>query len=190
MLEPFPLPSRYPGLSKDDREEVDGDVSPMWVGNGEHEAPLLHELVALQRFPGWHQPALRIRIFAVPSGGMSSPFDTRMRTHSSTTSWSDFRQVSRVEPVAITPRRPRTSAPYEPSSSCVYRALDVGLLDEPVGSTSLADLVERRSPRAHVHGHVHHQFGRTGRHFNVASGGLKRAMLINLETMEHEVVTG
>ena len=72
----------------------------------------------------------------------------------------------------------------------MYRALDVGLLDEPVGSTSLADLVERRSPRAHVHGHVHHQFGRTGRHFNVASGGLKRAMLINLETMEHEVVTG
>jgi len=29
-----------------------------------------------------------------------------------------------------------------------------------------------------------------GRHFNVASGGLKRAMLIDLETMEHEIVTG
>ena len=71
-----------------------------------------------------------------------------------------------------------------------FGVLDVGVLDEPVGSTSLAELVERRSPRAHVHGHVHHQFGRMGRHFNVASGGRKRAMLIDIETMEHEVVTG
>ena len=71
-----------------------------------------------------------------------------------------------------------------------YGALDLGVLDESIGSRSLADLVERRSPRAHVHGHVHHQFGRTGRHFNVASGGKKRAMLIDLETMEHAVVTG
>lgn len=38
--------------------------------------------------------------------------------------------------------------------------------------------------------HVHSQFGRVGRHFSVASGGKKHAMLIDLETMEHEVVTG
>ena len=71
-----------------------------------------------------------------------------------------------------------------------FGALDLGVLGEPIGSPSLAELVERRSPRAHVHGHVHSQFGRVGRHFNVASGGKKRAMLIDLETMEHEVVTG
>jgi Icc-related predicted phosphoesterase len=68
-----------------------------------------------------------------------------------------------------------------------------GILDrvrtgEKVGSTSLRDLVERRSPRAHIHGHIHHLFGREGRHFNVSSAGKKRAMLIDLETMEHRVV--
>lgn len=58
------------------------------------------------------------------------------------------------------------------------------------GSTSLRDLVERRSPRAHIHGHIHYWFGRDGCHFNVASGGKRRAMMIDLETMEHRVLQG
>jgi Icc-related predicted phosphoesterase len=56
------------------------------------------------------------------------------------------------------------------------------------GSTSLRDLVDRCSPRIHIHGHIHYWFGREGRHFNVASAGRKRAMLIDLITLEHEVI--
>jgi len=69
-----------------------------------------------------------------------------------------------------------------------YGVLDAGVLDQPCGSSSLAELLNRCALRAHVHGHIHSQFGRIGRTFNVASGGRKRAMIINLETMEHEVV--
>jgi Icc-related predicted phosphoesterase len=56
------------------------------------------------------------------------------------------------------------------------------------GSTSLRDLVDRRPPRIHIHGHIHYWFGREGRHFNVASAGRKRAMLIDLTTLQHEVI--
>jgi Icc-related predicted phosphoesterase len=70
-----------------------------------------------------------------------------------------------------------------------YGVLDTGILDKSAGSKSLADLIERRPPRAHVHGHIHSQFGRLGRHFNVASGGEKRAVLIDLDSMKHEVVS-
>jgi Icc-related predicted phosphoesterase len=55
------------------------------------------------------------------------------------------------------------------------------------GSTSLRLLVDWSSPSLHIHGHIHYWFGREGRHFNVASAGKKRAMMINLETMEHRV---
>jgi len=37
------------------------------------------------------------------------------------------------------------------------------------GSIALRDLVDRRQPRVHIHGHIHRWFGRDGRHFNVAS---------------------
>ena len=70
----------------------------------------------------------------------------------------------------------------------VHGVLDTVTLGGHVGSTSLSDLVNRRSPRAHIHGHIHYWFGREGRHFNVASAGKKRAMMIDLETMEHRVV--
>ena len=39
-----------------------------------------------------------------------------------------------------------------------------------------------------IHGHIHGEFGRYGRHFNVASAGGKRAMVIDLMTMEHRVI--
>ena len=68
-----------------------------------------------------------------------------------------------------------------------------GILDTtqvgPAGSVSILELVNTRDVRAHIHGHIHKRFGRSGRHFNVASGLLMRAMVIDLGTMDHQVVT-
>jgi len=41
---------------------------------------------------------------------------------------------------------------------------------------------------AHIHGHSHAGFGRNGKHFNVASAGRQRAMVLDTETMKHEVL--
>jgi len=68
-----------------------------------------------------------------------------------------------------------------------YGTLDRGILDQCSGSTSLRDLIKRSAPQIHVHGHIHQDFGRIGRHFNVASAGKKRAMLIDLNTLKHKV---
>jgi hypothetical protein len=54
----------------------------------------------------------------------------------------------------------------------------------------LREFVDRRASRADIHGHIHREFGRRGRHFNVASAGVKRAMLIDVDTMSHEVLGG
>jgi Icc-related predicted phosphoesterase len=67
--------------------------------------------------------------------------------------------------------------------------LDVGVMDLHAGSLSIKDLIERRSPLLHIHGHIHQEFGVCGRHFNVAAGGHKRAVLISTDTMEHQVVS-
>jgi Icc-related predicted phosphoesterase len=56
---------------------------------------------------------------------------------------------------------------------------------EHVGSTSLARMLQRRPVQAHIHGHVHSCFGCEGRHFNVASAGEERAMLIDLPSLKH-----
>jgi Icc-related predicted phosphoesterase len=72
----------------------------------------------------------------------------------------------------------------------VFGALDRVRDGRHVGSKALREFVERTAPRAHIHGHIHGDFGRTGRHFNVASAGRKRAMVVDLETMEHRVVVG
>lgn len=69
-----------------------------------------------------------------------------------------------------------------------FGTLDRGILDQSCGSTSLRDLIKRSTPRIHVHGHVHRDFGSIGRHFNVASAGEKRAMMIDLKTMKHRVL--
>ena len=62
--------------------------------------------------------------------------------------------------------------------------------EEPIGLAAIRELVVRRQPRAHVHGHAHRAFGRRGNHFNVAAALQLRAMLIDLESLDHEVVQG
>jgi len=66
--------------------------------------------------------------------------------------------------------------------SPAHGILDVGVLDQHAGSQAILDLVRDNNVRAHIHGHIHAHFGRVGPHFNVASGGRYRAMLIDLET--------
>ena len=66
--------------------------------------------------------------------------------------------------------------------------LDEGLMDLHAGSQSILNLVRDRDIHAHIHGHIHRRFGRSGRHFNVAAGSCRRAMLIDLETLEATVL--
>ncbi len=67
-----------------------------------------------------------------------------------------------------------------------------GVLDStllgPAGSASISEAIRRRGVRAHIHGHIHESFGRAGQHFNVAAGHKRRAILIDLKAMIHEVV--
>ena len=67
-----------------------------------------------------------------------------------------------------------------------------GVLDfchpEHVGSRALADLFQRRPVLAHLHGHIHHEFGVDGNHFNVASAAQCRAMLIQLPSLSYETI--
>lgn len=66
--------------------------------------------------------------------------------------------------------------------------LDIGMLGLHAGSESLSALLERRPVCVHIHGHIHEQFGRTSFHFNVASAGKKRCMIIDLSSMRHEII--
>jgi len=56
---------------------------------------------------------------------------------------------------------------------------------DPVGSRAINELLTRTNVLCHVHGHIHHSFGRAGNHFNVASGGRCRAMAITLPALTH-----
>lgn len=67
--------------------------------------------------------------------------------------------------------------------------LDLGILKKHAGSQSIARLLERKPIRIHIHGHIHNCFGRWGNHFNVASSAEKRAMLIDLDTRKHLVIS-
>ena len=77
--------------------------------------------------------------------------------------------------------------------SPAYGALDVvrgfGGMDEHAGSRAITELIERRQPILHIHGHIHYRFGQHGRHFNVAAARHARAVIINTATMHHEVKT-
>ena len=61
--------------------------------------------------------------------------------------------------------------------------------DENAGSRSIADFMLTKPVLAHIHGHIHDRFGADGNHFNVASAARCRAMLIDLPSLHHEVVT-
>ena len=74
--------------------------------------------------------------------------------------------------------------------SPAFGILDVGVLDNHAGSSSILAIVKRRSVRAHIHGHIHRCFGRQDLHFNVAAAGRLRGMIIDLGTMRHDVFSG
>jgi Icc-related predicted phosphoesterase len=65
-----------------------------------------------------------------------------------------------------------------------------GILDGPntIGSRALLRFLGTNGFRAHIHGHSHSGFGRYENHFNVASVGRCRAMIIDLETMGHRII--
>jgi Icc-related predicted phosphoesterase len=74
------------------------------------------------------------------------------------------------------------------SHSPAFGILDPGFGENRIGSVSIRDFLEQNSFRAHIHGHCHSGFGRNGRHFNVASAGRCRSMILDLDTMQHEVL--
>jgi Icc-related predicted phosphoesterase len=76
------------------------------------------------------------------------------------------------------------------SHSPVPGVLDTAFGGAQIGSRSLRAFLERNRVRAHIHGHNHSGFGRQGLHFNVASAGRERAIVVDLETMHHEIVLG
>jgi Icc-related predicted phosphoesterase len=57
-----------------------------------------------------------------------------------------------------------------------------------VGSRAVAELLQRRPAMAHIHGHIHYRFGVDGYHFNAASAAQCRAILIDLPSLDYEIM--
>ena len=74
------------------------------------------------------------------------------------------------------------------SHSPALGILDPGFNESRIGSGELLRFLERHPCLVHIHGHSHAGFGRVGKHLNVASAGQRRAVLLNLETMQHQVL--
>jgi Icc-related predicted phosphoesterase len=74
------------------------------------------------------------------------------------------------------------------SHSPAFGILDPGFGDVHIGSSSLREFLRVNRFRAHIHGHSHGGFGRHGNHFNVASAARMRSMIIDLETLGHQVL--
>jgi len=72
--------------------------------------------------------------------------------------------------------------------SPAFGILDPGVGDVHIGSNSVREFLDAKPFRAHIHGHSHAGFGRQGNHFNVASAARMRSMIIDLETMGHQVM--
>jgi Icc-related predicted phosphoesterase len=64
-----------------------------------------------------------------------------------------------------------------------------GILSGEYGLEPIRKLVDEAPFLIHIHGHSHSRFGCQTRHFNVASAGQKRAMLIDLRTLACRVLT-
>jgi len=74
------------------------------------------------------------------------------------------------------------------SHSPALGILDPGFGGVRIGSSSMRELLETSPFHAHIHGHSHAGFGRHGSHFNVASAGRARTMLLDLQTMQHQAL--
>ncbi len=74
--------------------------------------------------------------------------------------------------------------------SPAYGSADRIFTGQQVGSRALADLLARKGVLCHIHGHIHHSFGCAGNHFNVAAGGRRRAMIIDLPSLSYSVIEG
>ena len=72
------------------------------------------------------------------------------------------------------------------SHSPAFGILDPGFGGAQIGSQAIREFLEAQPFLAHIHGHSHAGFGRRNRHFNVASAGQARAMVIDLETLRHQ----
>jgi len=74
------------------------------------------------------------------------------------------------------------------SHTPAFGILDPGFGEARIGSRSLREFLDANPFMAHIHGHSHAGFGRHGKHFNVASAGRPKAMILDLETMQHQIV--
>jgi len=72
--------------------------------------------------------------------------------------------------------------------SPAYKILDRGFFDLHAGSTSILELIQTRHPRLHIHGHIHECVGREGIHLNVGTYGCRRAVLVDLDSRDDEVI--
>jgi len=66
--------------------------------------------------------------------------------------------------------------------------VDLTFSGHHVGSRALSELVARKNVLCHIHGHIHHSFGRADNHFNVAADGKRRAMIIEIPSLSHNVI--
>jgi Icc-related predicted phosphoesterase len=74
------------------------------------------------------------------------------------------------------------------SHSPAFGILDSGIGERAIGSHSLRRFLGDNRFLVHVHGYSHEGFGRAGNHFNVASAGQWRAMILDLVTLQHQVL--
>jgi Icc-related predicted phosphoesterase len=74
------------------------------------------------------------------------------------------------------------------SHSPAHGLLDQGMDGERIGSVAIQKFLAKHPYHAHIHGHCHEEFGRVGNHFNVASARQRRAMIIDLDTLTHQIV--
>lgn len=71
-----------------------------------------------------------------------------------------------------------------------YGVLDLGILDRHAGSPAILKFVQDNDVRVHVHGHIHRSFGSHQRHFNVAASAKSQAVLLDVESLQSEVLHG
>src|SRR5262249_31861614 len=99
-----------------------------------------------------------------------------------------------VKPEAEIEADLRSLAPLiDPQTVFITHSPALGELDtvyeDHVGSSAIADFIAANPVLAHIHGHIHERFGRQQNHFNVASAGRCRAMLIDLPSLAHSLVS-